>query len=223
MMASHIAVLLLCAAVILAPPTTTQDAQLGHARANNAFGVTLFKELCSKAADKNLVFSPASVSIALGMLYAGAHGKTLEELPAVLGLPDAGLLDRGAVLSAYKSLVEIKSANATLDIANTVLIQKDFEVLDQWKKDAVEYFQAEARSVDFVRDADGLAADINDWVKKKTRGKIPKLLEDAPPMNTVAFLINTISLILLLCIRSIAKPNASVHHVRHTYKQLKLS
>ncbi|KAH7935126.1 hypothetical protein HPB52_004475 [Rhipicephalus sanguineus] len=191
-MASLVAAVLLCAAVLLAPPSSAQDAQLGLARANNAFGVALFKELCSKAADRNVFFSPASVSIALGMLYAGAHGKTLEELSSVLGLKDAGLVDKDAVLSAYKSLLEAKSANATLDIANTVLIQKDFEVLEQYKKDVVEYFQAEARSVDFVRDAHKVAAEINDWVKKKTRGKIPKLLDDAPPMNTVAFLINAI-------------------------------
>ncbi|KAL1430670.1 hypothetical protein MTO96_002276 [Rhipicephalus appendiculatus] len=191
-MASRITAVLLCAAVLLAPAISAQDAQLEYVRANNAFGVALFKELCSKASDPNVFFSPASVSIALGMLYAGAGGKTLQELSTVLGLSDAGLVDRDAVLSAYKSLLETKSSKATLDIANTVLIQKDFEVRDQYKKDVVEYFQAEARSVDFVRDAHRVAAEINDWVKKKTRGKIPKLLDDAPPMNTVAFLINAI-------------------------------
>lgn len=191
-MASRITAILLCAAVILAPPTYAHDIQPGQARANNALGVALFKELCSNSADRNVFFSPASLSIALGMLYAGAGGKTLQELSTVLGLADAGLVDRDAVLSAYKSLLETKSANATLDIANAVLIQKDFEVLEQYKKDVVEYFQAEARSVDFVRDAHKVVAEINDWVNKKTRGKISKLLDDAPPMNTVAFLINAI-------------------------------
>ncbi|KAH7935121.1 intracellular coagulation inhibitor 2 [Rhipicephalus sanguineus] len=190
-MASFVAALLLSAAASLAP-TFPQDAHLRHARASNAFGVALFKELCSKTTDRNVVFSPASVSIALGMLYAGASGKNLGELSTVLGLSDAGLVDRDAVLSAYKSLVETKSANATLDIANIVLIQKDFEVLEQYRKDVAKYFHAGALSVDFFRDAQRVAAEINDWVKKKTRGEIPKLLDVAPPMNTVAFLINAI-------------------------------
>ncbi|KAH6941695.1 hypothetical protein HPB50_022687 [Hyalomma asiaticum] len=188
-MASHVTAVMLCAAALLAP-TSAQDVQLSQAI--DAFGVALFKELTSAAADRNVFFSPASISIALGMLYAGAGGKTLEELSSVLGLSEAGLVDRDAVLSAYKSLVETKSANATLDIANTVLIQKDFQILDQYRNDVVEYFQAEVRSVDFVRDARRVTAEINDWVNKKTRGKIPKLLDDAPPMNTVAFLINAI-------------------------------
>ncbi|KAH7970873.1 hypothetical protein HPB49_016279 [Dermacentor silvarum] len=173
-------------------PASAQDAELRHARANNGFGVALFKELCSKRADQNIFFSPASISIALGMLYAGAGGKTLEELSSVLGLSGAELVDRNVVLTVYKSLVETKSANATLDIANTVLIQKDFEILEQYRNDVVNYFQAEARPVDFVRDGSRVTAEINEWVKDKTKGKIPKLLDEALPMNTVAFLINAV-------------------------------
>ncbi|KAH7970872.1 hypothetical protein HPB49_016278 [Dermacentor silvarum] len=97
-----------------------------------------------------------------------------------------------AVLSAYKSLVETNPANATLDIANAILIQKDFEILDQYRNDVVNYFQAEARAVDFVRDGSRVTAEINEWVKDKTKGKIPKLLDKALPMNTVAFLINAV-------------------------------
>ncbi|KAH7970874.1 hypothetical protein HPB49_016280 [Dermacentor silvarum] len=189
-MASVVAAVLMCAAFLA--PASAQDAELRHARANNGFGVALFKELCSKRADQNVFFSPASISIALGMLYAGAGGKTLEELSSVLGLSGAELVDRNVVLTAYKSLVETKPANATLDIANTVLIQKDFEILDQYRNDVVNYFQAEARSVDFVRDGSRVTAEINKWVKDKTKGKIPKLLDEALPMNTVAFLINAV-------------------------------
>ncbi|XP_075525284.1 iripin-3-like [Dermacentor variabilis] len=190
MMASVVAAVLLCGAFLA--PTCAQDAELRHARANNGFGVALFKELCSKTVDQNVFFSPASVSIALGMLYAGAGGGTLEELSSVLGLANAGLVDRDAVLTAYKSLLETKPANATLDIANTVLIQKDFEILDQYRNDVVKYFQAEVRSVDFVRDGSRATAEINEWVKAKTEGKIPKLLDEALPMNTAAFLINAV-------------------------------
>nr|XP_050031372.1 intracellular coagulation inhibitor 2-like [Dermacentor andersoni] len=190
MMASVVAAVLLCGAFLA--PTCAQDAELRHARANNGFGVALFKELCSKTADQNVFFSPASVSIALGMLYAGAGGDTLEELSSVLGLANAGLVDRDAVLTTYKSLLERKPANATLDIANTVLIQKDFEILDQYRSDVVKYFQAEVRSVDFVRDGSSATAEINEWVKEKTEGKIPKLLDEALPMNTAAFLINAV-------------------------------
>uniref|UniRef100_A0A0E9Y235 Serine protease inhibitor n=1 Tax=Amblyomma americanum TaxID=6943 RepID=A0A0E9Y235_AMBAM len=183
-------VLLLCAA--LAVSASAQDVVLRHARANNDFGISLFKEICFGNRDKNVFFSPASISIALGLLYAGASSKTLSELSAVLGLTDAGLVDRDVVLPAYKSLIETRSEKATLDIANTVLIQHSTEILDQYRKDLADFFHAEVRSVDFLRDGSKVAAEINSWVSAKTGGKIPKILDGPLPMNTVAFLINAV-------------------------------
>nr|ABS87354.1 lospin 2 [Amblyomma americanum] len=172
--------------------TRAQDATLRHSRANNAFGLSLFSELRLTRQDQNVFFSPASVSIALGLLYTGARDKTLSELASVLGLADAGLVDRNAVLSAYKSLVDVKSPNATLDIASTVLIKQSAKILDQYKCDAAWYFHAQVRSVDFLRDGSKVAAEINEWVSGKTKGKIPRLLGGALPGNTVAYLINAV-------------------------------
>uniref|UniRef100_A0A0E9Y101 Serine protease inhibitor n=1 Tax=Amblyomma americanum TaxID=6943 RepID=A0A0E9Y101_AMBAM len=172
--------------------TRAQDATLRHSRANNAFGLSLFSELRLTRQDQNVFFSPASVSIALGLLYTGARDKTLSELASVLGLADAGLVDRNAVLSAYKSLVDVESPNATLDIASTVLIKQSAKILDQYKCDAAWYFHAQVRSVDFLREGSKVAAEINEWVSGKTKGKIPRLLGGALPGNTVAYLINAV-------------------------------
>lgn len=182
--------LLLCAALVV--PACAQDLKLRHARANNDFGISLLKEICSENGDKNVFFSPASISIALGLLYTGARQKTLSELSSVLGLTNAGLDDMDAVLIAYKWLVETKSANATLDIASTVLIQRSTDILDRYKRLVAEYFQAEVHSVDFLREGSKVAAEVNRWASAKTRGKIPKILDGPPPMNTVAFLINAV-------------------------------
>nr|ABS87355.1 lospin 3 [Amblyomma americanum] len=172
--------------------TRAQDATLRHSRANNAFGLSLFSELRLTRQDQNVFFSPASVSIALGLLHTGARDKTLSELASVLGLADAGLVDRNAVLSAYKSLVDVESPNATLDIASTVLIKQSAKILDQYKCDAAWYFHAQVRSVDFLREGSKVAAEINEWVSGKTKGKIPRLLGGALPGNTVAYLINAV-------------------------------
>uniref|UniRef100_A0A1E1XIN3 Putative serine proteinase inhibitor n=1 Tax=Amblyomma aureolatum TaxID=187763 RepID=A0A1E1XIN3_9ACAR len=169
-----------------------QDATAQLARANNAFGLSLFRELRSARQEENVFFSPASVSIALGLLYFGARDKTLSELSSVLGLADAGLVDRNAVLSAYKSLTEVKSPNATLDIASAVLIKQSATILDQYKCDASWYFQAQVRSVDFLRDGSKVAAEINEWVSNKTNGKIPRLLRGALPVDTALYLINAV-------------------------------
>ncbi|OQX89547.1 MAG: hypothetical protein B6D65_02660, partial [candidate division Zixibacteria bacterium 4484_93] len=44
--------------------------------ANTLFGFNLFSELVREDAGKNVFISPLSISIALGMTYNGAAGKT---------------------------------------------------------------------------------------------------------------------------------------------------
>lgn len=178
--------------VALVASVYAQDARHQHSQAVNSFGVTLMKELWSTKQDENVFFSPTSICLALGMLYAGANGTSLSELSSVLGFTGAGLVDRDATLLAYKSLLETSSPNVTLDIANTVLFQSRVEILNEYKRELAEYFQAEARSVDFVRDGARAAAEINEWVRTKTRGKVAKLLGGALPMNTVAFILNAV-------------------------------
>lgn len=73
-----------------------------------------------------------------------------------------------------------------------MLFQESASILDEYKRELAEYFKAEARSVDFLRDGPRVAAEINEWVRAKTQGKIAKLIEGPLPMNTVAFILNAV-------------------------------
>ncbi|HSQ55749.1 MAG TPA: serpin family protein, partial [Gemmata sp.] len=55
------------------------------ASGNTTFGLDLYGQLRSESG--NLFLSPFSISTALGMVAAGARGKTLEEMTRVLHLP----------------------------------------------------------------------------------------------------------------------------------------
>ncbi|KAH9359845.1 hypothetical protein HPB48_002444 [Haemaphysalis longicornis] len=176
---------------LLASAAVPLDVQLKHLRAANAFGVSLLKELRSTNEDAN-IFSPVSISLALGLFYAGARGTSQSELSSVLGFTDAKLVDRDAVLSAYKSLAETKTPNVTFDIANTILITKGSRILDHYKQDLADYFYAVARSMDFARDGARVAEEVNEWLRDKTKGKISSLLGGILPVDTVASLLNAV-------------------------------
>ncbi|OOK76242.1 serpin family protein [Mycobacterium kansasii] len=67
------------------PDVAPADEQ-SFVNATNGFGLDLFRRM-SAASEKNLVFSPLSLSAALSMAYAGAAGDTAAQMKAVLRDP----------------------------------------------------------------------------------------------------------------------------------------
>jgi len=66
-----------------------QQAMNQVALANNNFAVDLYRQLAPENADKNLFFSPYSISSALTMTMEGARGETAQQMGTVLRFPEA--------------------------------------------------------------------------------------------------------------------------------------
>ena len=64
--------------------TATDAAKAEIIRANSAFAADLYSVLREKRSGGNLFFSPASISTAFGLAYAGAAGETEKEIARVL-------------------------------------------------------------------------------------------------------------------------------------------
>ena len=63
-------------------PCTSGDAQTTPTPADNAFALNLYLQL--SAAEGNLFFSPYSIRTALAMTYAGAKGRTADQMESAL-------------------------------------------------------------------------------------------------------------------------------------------
>ncbi|KAK8758759.1 hypothetical protein V5799_003613 [Amblyomma americanum] len=169
----------------------TDDALL--AKAHNHFAVNLLKRLATENPSSSVCFSPTSIAAAFGMAYAGAGGSSEAQLSSVLGHTEVGLTDKSRVLKAYKRLLELTSSpNVTLEVANMVLAQEDLQVTESYRQQLHDVFDAELRSVDFATDAPRVAAEVNAWVREKTRGKIDGILPENQELDMVLFIVSAV-------------------------------
>lgn len=158
-----------------AAPTIPAEDLKALADGNNAFAVDLYKKLTETEAG-NIVVSPYSIRTALGLSYAGARGRTANEIKHVLHFTLPG--DR--LHPAYAAMAN--QLHGTIDkpyklyIANALWGQKGYPFRSEFLDLSHESYAGDFREVDFARDPDAARQTINCWVAEKTEQKIKELL-----------------------------------------------
>ena len=148
---------------------------------NTAFVFELFHEIVE--GDKNLFFSPYSISSALAMAYAGARGTTETEMEATLhfGLGqtvihpafnrlDLELNGRGDLSPPYEG------EGFQLNVVNAVWGQEDHVFLSDYLDTLAVNYGAGLRLLDFLSDPESSRLTINDWLSDQTNERIQDLL-----------------------------------------------
>jgi serine protease inhibitor len=156
---------------------------------NNDFGLKLLRTVFENEEEANVMISPTSVSIALGMAYNGAESTTRDAFEEVLNYEG---LTRDEVNEITKELIHVLLTNVSgnlLEIANSMWYDKGFPVEVDFITLNSHYFNAEVNEIDF-RTADAVNT-INDWVNDKTNGKIDEIIDAIDPA-VMMILINAI-------------------------------
>lgn len=157
--------------------------------ADNAFGLRLFRALEQDKHGENVLVSPLSVSMALGMTLNGARGQTADVMRASLALNGLG---SDEINAAYRTLIDLLRSvdpKVTFEIANSIWYRPDLQVLPAFIDVNRANFDAEVTSLDFG--GPDAVRRINDWVSQKTHGKIPTIVQQIP-RDMVMYLINAL-------------------------------
>lgn len=174
----------------------------------NGFTVDLYRRLTDAAPAENCVASPLSVSLALGMTYAGARGETREQMRDALRyrLDDADLHDAYATLQHRlddrDETVETEGTRYEegddpvpfeLSIVNALWGQSTFPFASAFLDTVDAHYGGGLREVDFEADPDAARSTINDWVAGQTNDRVPELLPpDAVTAMTRLVLTNAV-------------------------------
>jgi serpin B len=159
---------------------------------NNDFALALYERLLGR--EGNLFFSPASVSVGLGMTSGGARGETAAEMEKVLRFPlkpqrlhpaFAGLLwdwhSRGRP-TAYR-----------LYLANSLWAQQAYDFVPDFFALTRDNYGASLEKVDFSARPNAAREAINAWTARKTNDRIKELI--APNFirpETTLILVNAV-------------------------------
>lgn len=159
-----------------------EDSALGMTTTTGASGaMALFPILDAEAGPgENIVYSPASVDQAFGLLHIAARGDTSAELERILPAPRSAKF-----LQSNEKDVEVRLANA-------LFLSDAFEINRSFVETAERRYDATTQSVDF-RQAQQTAETINDWADEATDGLIPEVMTpDAIKPEMIAVLANAL-------------------------------
>lgn len=158
--------------------------------ASNTFAFDLLREVHAReGASPNVFLSPLSASMALAMTMNGAAGETFDEMRATLGFAGLG---QDEINRSYRDLTAMLlelDARVELEIANSTWARQGFPFEPAFFDAVTEWFDAEARELDF---ADPAAVDaINGWAADRTNGRIEKVIDRIDPLH-ILFLLNAV-------------------------------
>lgn len=124
--------------------------------------------------DKNYMFSPLSIKMALGLAANGASGETKDEILKTLEITNIDEFNQFSknLINKYS-----KTEVLNLNIANSIWINKDKtdqRFSNYFKGIATDFYNAQAET---VKNANAVR-EINSWVNDKTNEKIPEIVDE---------------------------------------------
>jgi serpin B len=179
-------------------PTVATETLASAASGNTEFGAALYPLIASPG--ENLFFSPFSITQAFSMVYAGARGRTAQQMEQALRFPlpqeqlhpamnalDLALHGRAEQTRGDNVMPpEVRVVNATWGQSGFAFEPAFLDVLAQ-------HYGAGVRAVDFSTEADSVRERINAWVAGQTNNRIKDLLpEDSVDGDTKLVLTNAL-------------------------------
>lgn len=150
---------------------------------NNAdFAFQFFREVTLEAPNKNIFFSPVSISTAIAMLSLGARSTTQTQMLEGLTFNLTDIQEK-EIHEGFHNLIHMLSHpenGVHLNMGNAIFLKEKLKLLQKFVDDAKALYQLEAFTTDFSNPKEA-EKQINDYIERKTQGKITNLVKDIDP------------------------------------------
>lgn len=166
-----------------------EEAKLMLVSSSNEFGIDLLKSINQDQANENVLISPLSINMCLGMALNGANGNTATEMRNTLGFGNMSQVNINGTYRALLNNLPNIDPKVTVNISNSIWPNQQYNILQSFIDTNINYFDAEVNQLDF---SDPNSKNIiNQWVNDATEGKINKII-DRITSDDVMFLVNAV-------------------------------
>ncbi|XP_010002035.1 PREDICTED: alpha-1-antitrypsin-like [Chaetura pelagica] len=160
------------------------------APSNADFAFRVYKQIREETGNKNIFFSPLSISTAFTMLSLGVRSNTLSQLHKGLAfnLTDMEEQEIHAGFQRILQLLNDPHREDQLSMGNALFVDDRLKLLKKFLDDVRNLYYSEATSTSFQNPPEAIK-EINEYIETKTHGKIVDFLQDLDP-QTVMVLVN---------------------------------
>jgi serpin B len=127
----------------------------------------------AEANTENVMLSPLSLQLALGMLANGVTDEAFAEMASAMGFDDGSIAAMNSYFHKLSAALTEGELDVELALANSIWVQEGFQVNDAFIQTNKDVYKADVSNVNF---ADPATLDlINSWCDKHTRGTIKEI------------------------------------------------
>ena len=159
--------------------------------ANNQFAVSMYQQLNKQPEqkDKNVIFSPYSLSTAMAMLYAAADGETKQQIQKTFHYPALNVLNPNS--AALHKQFNKPNPDYKLATVNDLWMQQGLTPNKAYIDTVQRYYGGNVTNLDFESSPEPSRQTINKTIAAHTHQLIPELLaKDSITTDTATVLTN---------------------------------
>ena len=144
--------------------------------ANNQFAFDMYQQINGQPdqADKNVFFSPYSLSTAMAMLYTAAEGETKAQIQKTFHYPTPTTLNPNS--AALYNQFNKPNPDHKLATVNDLWMQQGLTPTKSYIDTVQRYYSGQVTALDFEGSPDSARQTINKKIVEKTKQMIPELL-----------------------------------------------
>lgn len=148
----------------------------------NTFSWKLFKEVyLNRNEGDNLMISPISLAVDLGMFINGLEGETLQQVLKTMGLEDYSKAQLNDYFQTMMNGIEKADLAATFKSANAFWYNQNKKANQDFLTTIQTSYNAKAEAVDFADPQ--TVVKINTWCAEQTNDRIKEMLQETSELD----------------------------------------